>query len=124
MTAATNQGGGGQGGRSAVRSMSNNSGGGGGGDYHQFWNSKLRQCVHTSEYSELTRGPSELVQHFRLWVAQELLDPKLIWFGYITRLSQWGGGGQFTRSNFFYLCRQGLSGRGEGVSTLCYMQLS
>ncbi len=25
--------------------------------------------------------------------ARALLDPKLIWFGHITRLSQWGGGG-------------------------------
>jgi hypothetical protein len=35
--------------------------------------------------------------------ARALLDPKLIWFGYITCLSQWGGGGLFTCSNDFYL---------------------
>jgi hypothetical protein len=28
---------------------------------------------------------------------------KLIWFGYIARLSQWGGGGYFTCSNDVYL---------------------
>ncbi len=48
--------------------------------------------------NELTRGPPELVQHFRLqWgvhiSARALLDPKLIWFDYTTRLSQWRGGG-------------------------------
>jgi hypothetical protein len=31
------------------------------------------------------------------------LDINLIWFGYIARLSQWEGGGYFTRSNDFYL---------------------
>jgi hypothetical protein len=47
---------------------------------------------------ELTRGPRDLVQHFRLegefTSAQERCMSKIdIWFGYITRLSQWGGGG-------------------------------
>jgi hypothetical protein len=35
--------------------------------------------------------------------AGELLDINLIWFGYSTRLSLGGGGGYFTRSNYFYL---------------------
>jgi hypothetical protein len=50
--------------------------------------------------------------------ARALLDPKLIWFGYITRLSQWGGGGEFTRSNYFYLPSLSLE-EGGGVNTLC-----
>ncbi len=56
------------------------------------------RLVCPSEYNELTRGPPELVQPFRLYGgvhigARALLDPKLIRFGYITRLSQSGGGG-------------------------------
>jgi hypothetical protein len=48
--------------------------------------------------NELTRGPPELVQQFRLQGgihigARALHVLNLIWFGYITRLSQWGGGG-------------------------------
>jgi hypothetical protein len=35
--------------------------------------------------------------------ARALLDKTLIWFGYITHLSRWGGGGYFTRWNAFYL---------------------
>ncbi len=39
----------------------------------------------------------------------------LIWFGWIARLSQWGGGGQFPRSNDIYLpshaWRKGVGGR-------------
>jgi hypothetical protein len=47
---------------------------------------------------ELTRGPPELVQHFRYIGgvhngARALRVLNLIWFGYIARLSQWGGGG-------------------------------
>jgi hypothetical protein len=34
--------------------------------------------------------------------ARALLDIKFIWFGYITRLSQWGEGGYFPCSNYFY----------------------
>jgi hypothetical protein len=47
--------------------------------------------------NELARGPPELVQNFRLWgrvhngARAHVLN--LIWFGYIPRLSQWGGGG-------------------------------
>ncbi len=46
----------------------------------------------------------------------------LIWFGYIARLFQWGGGGYFTRSNNVYLPSLGLDEGGGGVrsvSTLC-----
>ncbi len=39
------------------------------------------------------------------------------WFGYIARLSQWGGVGYFTRSNGSYLTSLRLDG-GGGVSTL------
>jgi hypothetical protein len=35
--------------------------------------------------------------------AKSLLDINFIWFGYIARLSHWGGGGCFTRSIYFYL---------------------
>jgi hypothetical protein len=42
--------------------------------------------------------------------ARSLFDPKLIWFGYITCLSQWGGGGKMIST-----CRHGLRG-GGGVS--------
>ncbi len=47
---------------------------------------------------ELTRGPPELVQHF-VYIggahigARALPILNLIWFGQISRLSQWGGGG-------------------------------
>jgi hypothetical protein len=41
--------------------------------------------------NELTRGPSELLQHFGLQ-RDFTFDPKMIWFGYISGLSQWGGG--------------------------------
>ncbi len=53
-----------------------------------------------------------------------LLDPELIWFGYITRLSQWGGGGGGNLPiQIIYTCRHGLSGMGEGVGTL-WLKLS
>jgi hypothetical protein len=55
--------------------------------------------------------------------ARVLLDPNLTWFGYITPLSQWGGGGYFTSSNDFYLPSQRLE-EGEGqhlvVVTILY----
>ncbi len=35
--------------------------------------------------------------------ARALLDINLMWFGYIARLSQLGGGGNFTPSSDFYL---------------------
>ncbi len=59
-----------------------------------------------------------LVQHFAYrgirigsWT---LLVIQLKWFGYVARLSQWGGGGYCTCSNDDYLPR----GRGGGVSIL------
>ncbi len=42
----------------------------------------------------------------------------LIWFGYIARLSQWGGGGLFPRSNDFYLPLLQVEEGGQGVGTL------
>ncbi len=52
--------------------------------------------------------------------ARALLDINLIWyrFSYIAHLSQWGGGGCFTRSNDFCLPSLRLE-EGEGASTLC-----
>ncbi len=50
-----------------------------------------------SQSTELTRGPPELVQHFRIEGVH--IGPRalhvlnLIWFGCIPRLSQWGEGG-------------------------------
>ncbi len=42
----------------------------------------------------------------------------LIWFGYITRLSHWGGGGYFTYfTNYFYLACYAYR-KGEGPSPL------
>jgi hypothetical protein len=35
--------------------------------------------------------------------AKSLHVQNLIWFGYIARISQWGGGAQFPRSNYFFL---------------------
>jgi hypothetical protein len=46
-------------------------------------------CVGQPYSNELTRGPPELVQHFRFG-ARALHVLNLIWFGYITRLPQWG----------------------------------
>jgi hypothetical protein len=51
-----------------------------------------------SQSNELTRALPELVQNFRLFWKFTLAncsahDPKFIWFGYITRLYQWGEGG-------------------------------
>jgi hypothetical protein len=55
--------------------------------------------VEPQQRNELIRRPPELVQHFRLYgeftSAQERAALNLIWFGYIARLSQWGGGGNF-----------------------------
>jgi hypothetical protein len=53
------------------------------------------------------RGPTDIVQYFayresshrRKGAARHLID----WFGYIARLSQWGGGGCFACSYDFYL---------------------
>ncbi len=45
--------------------------------------------------------------------ARALLDINLIWFDYIARLSQRGGEGYFTRSNYFYLPSRLLE-EGEG----------
>jgi hypothetical protein len=66
-------------------------------------------------------GPLRLVQHFGgVYIgARSLLDIKLIWFGYIARLSQCGRGGTvFYLFNDFYLPSRRLKERGEGVSTL------
>ncbi len=38
----------------------------------------------------------------------------LIWFGCISRLSQWGRGGSFPPSNDFYTCLPSRRGRGGG----------
>jgi hypothetical protein len=46
-----------------------------------------------------------------------LLDIKLIWFGYIPRLSQWGGGG-ISLVQIILPAVAGLE-EGWGVSTLC-----
>ncbi len=57
-----------------------------------------------------------------IWVnisARVLLDIYLIWFGYITRLSQLGAGRYFNRSNDYYLPSVLMWG-GGGVSTLWY----
>ncbi len=48
--------------------------------------------------------------------ALHVLD--LIWFGNIAKLSQWGGGGLFPRSNDFYLPSLCVKKRGERVDTL------
>jgi hypothetical protein len=48
--------------------------------------------------------------------ARTLLVKQLIWFDYVARLSQWGGGGYCTCSNDDYLPR----GRGGGVSSTQY----
>ncbi len=44
--------------------------------------------------------------------AGALLGINLIWFAYIARLSQWGGGGHYSRSNYFYLPSLRLFGGG------------
>jgi hypothetical protein len=56
---------------------------------------------------QLTRGPPEssalsFIGGVHIG-ARALLDPKLIRFGYTTRLFQWGGGGFLACSNDFYL---------------------
>jgi hypothetical protein len=61
---------------------------------------------------------TELVQHFSpiggVHIgARALLDINLIEFGYIARLSRWGGGSVFTRSNDFYLPSLGLEEGGK-----------
>jgi hypothetical protein len=81
-----------------------------------------------AQSNELNRGPPELVQHFRSVIggvhidAEALLDPKLIWFAYITRLSQWGGGNLLVQM-IFYL-PSGAKGKGGGVGTLCVAVVS
>jgi hypothetical protein len=67
----------------------------------------------------INRGTTELVQHFPCKGSSHrrkrtLLDINLIWFGYITRLSQWGRGGYFTCSNDFYLPSLRLEDVGGG----------
>ncbi len=59
------------------------------------WYVRMREGL---KGNELARGTIELVQHFRLKgefaSTQErgVVDINFIWFGYIARLSQWGGG--------------------------------
>jgi hypothetical protein len=78
--------------------------------------------------SELTRGPPELVQHFRLLreftSAQEraLLDPKLIWFGYIALAYPSGEKGGNLLVQIISTCRHGLR-RGGGGSAPCGMDI-
>jgi hypothetical protein len=56
-------------------------------------------CQVKSQSNELSRGPPELVQHFRLLYMgsshrrKSAECPKFDMVGYIARLSQWGGGG-------------------------------
>jgi hypothetical protein len=45
-----------------------------------------------------------------------LLDIKLFRFGYIARLSQWGGGGDFTCAINFYLQSRAVPRGGGGVA--------
>ncbi len=47
-----------------------------------------------------------------------MLDINVIWFGYIARLSQWGGEDIFTRSNDIYLDSLCLEGRGQHTVTV------
>jgi hypothetical protein len=73
--------------------------------------------------NKLTRVPPELVQIFRLWGvhigARALHVLKLIWFGYIARQSQCGGGGVISSFKLFlpaFVTRR--EREGEGVGTL------
>ncbi len=59
-----------------------------------------------------------LIGGFHIGV-KALLDVNLIWFGYIARLSQLGGGG-YLHVQIISTCRRGLKGRGEGVGTLWF----
>jgi hypothetical protein len=78
-----------------------------------------QQLASPQKSNELTGGPSALSFIGRVRIgARALLDPKLIWFGYITRLSQWGRGGGYLLVQMISTCRQGLRGMGEGVGTL------
>jgi hypothetical protein len=83
--------------------------------------------------NELTacRGTAELVQHFRLYAwgghigARALFDISLKWISYTARLSQRGGGGYFTRSNYHYLpslCLEEVGGQHtvSGTGTLAH----
>jgi hypothetical protein len=59
--------------------------------------------------------------------ARALLDMNFIWFGYIARLFQLGGGGisfvQMISTCLRYTLRKGWDG-GGGVSTLCLKRFS
>jgi hypothetical protein len=50
--------------------------------------------------------------------ARALLDISLIWFGYIARLSQWGGGGHILLVQMISTCLICASRKGRGASTL------
>jgi hypothetical protein len=56
-------------------------------------------------------------------ITKALLDINLIWFGDIARLSQWEGGGYFTRSSDLYLPSLRLGG-GGGESAPCGLRVS
>ncbi len=61
----------------------------------QHWLVILRSYRVRSQNTELTRGPTELLQFIRVVhiCARALHVLNLIWFGNISRQSQWGGGG-------------------------------
>ncbi len=68
--------------------------------------------LYGPQSNDIYRETTDLVQHFHIG-ARALLDINLIWFGYIARLSLWGGG-YFARSNYLYLPSLCLEeGRGE-----------
>ncbi len=69
----------------------------GGGRCENHLMSQDGECVLSPQSNELTRGTTELLQHFRLYGeftmgARAMFDVNLIWFVYITRLSRGGEG--------------------------------
>jgi hypothetical protein len=72
--------------------------------------------ISESQSNDWYRGTTELVQHFRLQseFTSALLDINFRRLCYIDRLSQWGGGMYFTRSNNFYLPSLRLEEGGGG----------
>ncbi len=69
--------------------------------------------------NELTRGPPELVITFVYrGVHIGATCPNLLWFGYILRLSHWGGGGVISSFILFLRAFAKRRGRVEGVGTL------
>ena len=56
--------------------------------------------------------------------ARALLDPKLIWFGYISLAYPSGEEGGNLLVQMISTCRHGPRGRGDGVGTLwCYLDM-